>query len=375
MEKQSALDKISELEKYLLDFQQKHPILQGGLLDAKKELKLCKLKFAGKCSALSKASKLCEDKKDSSKNADKIIVNEHPNDIIDVTQYDIDSNFPKRLMFGKLHYGSLSNRKMKSKGKIDTYARINFKKGFNDVSNKKQRDRARFLHAILVHMANGGQDHTQKMLALLLKSSPSTVVKKSIEDAGFKLFREMEVYQAVQLKSLLHLPMNMYKRMQRLLSNFGYSHKFLPSHHRILAEQKKLVPHITKATFATEKIYLNSMGEKSQFITVIFVKDLIQYISSIVEDLEKQKKLQFENFDDNLWLLFSDGKGGKHMKFHFEVINCSNAGSVYNVHIFAMYEGSDSHSNMALVLPKFFEAIERLQSEEFSLIGHKVRYL
>ena len=178
MEKQSALDKISELEKYLLDFQQKHPILQGGLLDAKKELKLCKLKFAGKCSALSKASKLCEDKKDSSKNADKIIVNEHPNDIIDVTQYDIDSNFPKRLMFGKLHYGSLSNRKMKSKGKIDTYARINFKKGFNDVSNKKQRDRARFLHAILVHMANRGQDHTQKMLALLLKSSPSTAVKE-----------------------------------------------------------------------------------------------------------------------------------------------------------------------------------------------------
>ena len=57
------------------------------------------------------------------------------------------------------------------------------------------------------------------------------------------------------------------------------------------------------------------------------------------------------------------------MKFQFEVISCSNAGSVYNVHIF---EGSDSHSSMALVLPKFYEAIERLQSEEFSLIGHKV---
>ena len=58
------------------------------------------------------------------------------------------------------------------------YARINFTKGVNGVSNKKQRDRARFLHAILVHMANRGQDHTQKMLALLLKSSPSTAVKE-----------------------------------------------------------------------------------------------------------------------------------------------------------------------------------------------------
>ena len=38
-----------------------------------------------------------------------------------------------------------------------------------------------------------------------------------------------------------------------------------------------------------------------------------------------------------------------------------------------MYEGSDSHRNMALVLPKFFETTERLQSNEFSLIGHKVQ--
>ena len=33
----------------------------------------------------------------------------------------------------------------------------------------KSKETACFLHAILVHMATGGQDHTQKMLALLLK--------------------------------------------------------------------------------------------------------------------------------------------------------------------------------------------------------------
>ena len=49
-------------------------------------------------------------------------------------------------------------------------------------------------------MANGGQDQTQKTLALLLKYSPSVVVKKSIESAGFKLFREMGFFQAVQVK-------------------------------------------------------------------------------------------------------------------------------------------------------------------------------
>ena len=216
MEKQSVVGKISELEKQLLVFQKKHAILQGELLDARNKLKIYKIKFASKCSALNKASKPCEDSKTSRKESDKIIANEHPNDIIDVTQYDIDSNFPKRFMFGKVYYGSLSNRKIKSKGKTDTYAKINFKKGVNDVSNRNQKDRANFLHAILIHMANEGHDDTQKMLTLLLKSSPSTVVKKSKEDAGFKFFREMEVYQAVQLKSLLHLPMNMYKKLQRL---------------------------------------------------------------------------------------------------------------------------------------------------------------
>ena len=59
-------------------------------------------------------------------------------------------------MFGKAYSGLLSNRKIKSKGKTDSYARINFKKGISDVSNKEQRDRAYFLHVILVDMANGG---------------------------------------------------------------------------------------------------------------------------------------------------------------------------------------------------------------------------
>ena len=125
------------------------------------------------------------------------------------------------------------------------------------------------------------------MLALLLKSSPSTLVKKIIEDAGFKHFREMEVHQAVQLKLLPHLPVNMCKRMQQLLSDFIV--KVFTKSSSYSCRAKKIVPCITKDTFATEKIYLNSTGEKSQNISVIFVEDLIQYISSMVEDLEKQQ--------------------------------------------------------------------------------------
>ena len=61
------------------------------------------------------------------------------------------------------------------------------------------------------------------------------------------------------------------------------------------------------------------------------------------------------------------------MKFNFEIINCKDSGSVYNVHIFAMYEGANSRQNMAKVLPKFSRDIEELKHESFSLSGHKIK--
>ena len=64
-----------------------------------------KLNFASKCGTLSKASKQCEDPENSSKEADKIIANVHANDIIDVTQYNIDRNFPKDSCFAKYTMG------------------------------------------------------------------------------------------------------------------------------------------------------------------------------------------------------------------------------------------------------------------------------
>ena len=94
----------------------------------------------------------------------------------------------------------------------------------------------------------------------------------------------------------------------------------------------------------------NTVGEEANPVSTLRVSNLDQYVSCIVEDLSKQEKLLSDGFDDYLWLLFSGDKGGKHMKFHFEVIICEGSGCVYNVHIFAMYEGSDCHQNMARLL-------------------------
>ena len=97
-----------------------------------------------------------------------------------------------------------------------------------------------------------------------------------------------------------------------------------------------MIPHISKDTFVTKKMYLNISADKSQQVSVIYVKDLKQYTHSLVMNLDLQGKLQYDNFSGNIWLLFAGNKRGKHMKFHFEIINCKDSGSVYNVHIFAM---------------------------------------
>ena len=88
--------------------------------------------------------------------------------------------------------------------------------------------------------------------------------------------------------------MNTYKRMQRIMTNFGYVKHFFPSHHHITLEQQKIIPHISKDTFVTEKMYLNISADKSQQISAMYVKDLKQYIHSIVKNLDLQGKLQYD---------------------------------------------------------------------------------
>lgn len=62
------------------------------------------------------------------------------------------------------------------------------------------------------------------------------------------------------------------------------------------------------------------MQNKRKKVSVLVVKDLNQYIESIIMDFEKLQKLQFECIYQYLWLRFSGDNGWKVMKFHFEVI-------------------------------------------------------
>ena len=70
--------------------------------------------------------------------------------------------------------------------------------------------------------------------------------------------------------------MNTYKRMQRIMTNFGYNKRFF-SHGIIkLLWSNRKRSQISKDTFVTDKMHLNISGDKSQQVPVMYVKDLKQ---------------------------------------------------------------------------------------------------
>ena len=64
-------------------------------------------------------------------------------------------------------------------------------------------------------MAYGKQGDTETFLPLYTYKiiPPQKMAKKSSEGAGFIPLRNMEVQKAIQFRSTLHLPINIYKRM------------------------------------------------------------------------------------------------------------------------------------------------------------------
>ena len=61
------------------------------------------------------------------------------------------------------------------------------------------------------------------------------------------------------------------------------------------------------------------------------------------------------------------------MKFHFEIINKVGTGSVYNVHMYAIYEGSDCAENLDAVLQPYRDDFIKIQNNSFELCGHKIK--
>ena len=64
-------------------------------------------------------------------------------------------------------------------------------------------------------------------------------------------------------------------------------------------------------------------------------------LKTFVSGICEQSYLRFDDeFGGNIWVLFSGDKGGDSLKFHLEILNNRNVGSVDNVHCFCFYKAT-----------------------------------
>ena len=101
------------------------------------------------------------------------------------------------------------------------------------------------------------------------------------------------------------------------------------------------------------------------------VKDLKMYTEEIITR-DTAGFSDNEKFNNKWWLMFAGDKGGNHIKYHVEVINSLKAGSVDNVHIYCMFEATDSVKNMRKVWLPYHSQVKQMQEDGFMICGKEV---
>jgi hypothetical protein len=227
--------------------------------------------------------------------------------------------------------------------------------------------------------AVGGKFHAQEVGFFFVKIARQYpgLLRTVVFDLGFSLARMTTPEEAVNLK--LRLPMAFFRRLCTVLIKLSY--KFLPSEKKIRKVQRQMLCHLDEASVCVEEMCLvveqnQDKTDRVEMVPVLFCKDLESYILAVWRDLKGRYagKTDFDNQDLVISLCLAGDKGGGFMKFHFEVkIPDLPAGSVFDVHVFAMYEASEHPDNIRKVLGRFSRAVTEMHQEDYRLDGHKVK--
>ena len=131
------------------------------------------------------------------------------------------------------------------------------------------------------------------------------------------------------------------------------------------------VQHIEEADMKCKKIFLQPEGSEEGLkeIDTMFSGNLVNYIEGV---FSKIKTDFYEKPDSVLKIALGGDKGEKSMKFHFQI--CHPETSVFDVHVFCMFEGSDSPENMSKVLEKYSSAFQCMADPNSRIQGHKVEF-
>ena len=104
------------------------------------------------------------------------------------------------------------------------------------------------------------------------------------------------------------------------------------------SSSEKIVLYSVKTDAGVMLLRRTAKDSSVSSVPYLKVKDLAKYVNDVFTNLELQNKVSYTGFNDEIWILFSGDKGGSLMKFHFEIINGTSTGSIFNVHVFCLYE-------------------------------------
>ena len=169
------------------------------------------------------------------------------------------------------------------------------------------------------------------------------------------------------------MPTYMFRRLWNCLSTLGFP--ILPSEPKMRLYRLPLLKHADKGQIDAGVFLLRRTAKDSSVSSVPYlkVKDLAKYVNDVFTNLELQNKVSYTGFNDEIWILFSGDKGGSLMKFHFEIINGTSTGSIFNVHVFCLYEGADIPENMWQHFDSYRHVISEMQSDCYRINGKKFK--
>ena len=276
------------------------------------------------------------------------------------------------IFIGKEYHGEGSGKRKSTTGKENIYVRISNpgsqRKPNSELSSKGLNLRVRLSVTPLVQVQNGNinGDELLPLLFRMIRKNAG-MFWKLIEMGKYSLSKMLTVSQLVDV--LLNLPMATIRRMRTLFLNFGFI--IFLSEEKMRSEMSKRVQHLEEADMKFEKIFLYPVGGEYGLteIDLLYSGDLVKYMEGVYDKLESD---YYDNPDSTIKINLSGDKGGKSMKFHFEIWHPSS--SVFDIHLFCMYEGSDCLENMTKVLGKFAGAFQAMADPGFKLRGRKVEF-
>ena len=282
---------------------------------------------------------------------------------------------------------TFSGQRVGIKKKSSTYVRLPLRRKLNSQVSLKEIGRRSSLATQILALVSGcpalptegnvDEDQMEVLLARMAKTYP-LLFRRVAERSGMTFFRQMSPEEGVNLCSLLRLPMKSFRSLRIVLSNMGFN--FLPSEPKMRSVQRELTQHLDESQVCVESEYMVLSGGKIDkvmgTVPVVKCKDLVSYITSVYFKTKTEIESaggKFLGDSDAVQVAFAGDRGGASVKFHFELISCGNSGSVFDVHIFSMYEASDCAENMEKVLREYEGVIREMQREDFRIDGRKVK--